>query len=59
MSPSIHFRHRNRANVEWADGHIEPREMASCADKNIYGVDSADMGLGWFEPIDNTPFDLE
>jgi len=59
MSPSIHFRHRTRANVGWADGHIEPREMANCDDKNIYGVDSADMKLGWFEPINNTSFDLE
>ncbi len=59
MSPSIHFRHRGRANVAWADGHIEPREMAKLDNKNVYGVDSADMKLGWFEPINNTPFDLE
>jgi len=59
MSPSIHFRHRGRANIGWADGHIEPREMAKFGDKNVYGVDSADMKLGWFEPINNTPFDLE
>ncbi len=59
MSPSIHFRHRGRANIGWADGHIEPREMAKFDDKNVYGVDSIDMKLGWFEPINNTPFDLE
>ena len=59
MSPSIHFRHRGRANIGWADGHLEPREMAKFGDKNVYGVDSADMKLGWFEPINNTPFDLE
>ena len=28
-------------------------------DSNVYGVDSADMQLGWFEPVDNTLFDLE
>lgn len=59
MSPSIHFRHRNRANIGWADGHVGPRRMARFDDKNVFGVDSADMKLGWFEPLDNTPFDLE
>jgi hypothetical protein len=26
---------------------------------NAYGVNSADMNLGWFEPINNTLFDLQ
>ena len=59
MSPSINFRHSGRANVGWADGHIGPREMAKFDNKNVYGVDSTDMKLGWFEPINNTLFDLE
>jgi len=59
MSPSIHFRHRDKANVGWADGHIEPRQMTEFSDKNAYGVNSADKDLGWFEPLDNTPFDLQ
>ena len=59
MSPSIHFRHRDRANVGWADGHIDPRRMARLDDKNAYGVHSAEMKLGWFDPIDNTLFDLQ
>ena len=58
-SPSIHFRHRNRANVGWVDGHISSEEMAPFEEENIYGVKSCDMMLGWFEPIDNTPFDLK
>jgi len=58
MSPSIHFRHREHANIGWTDGHIDSREMANYDGKNVYGVNSADMKLGWFEPIDNTPFDL-
>ena len=58
MSPSIHFRHRDRANIGWADGHIDPRKMAKFGDKNVYGVNSPDMKLGFFEPINNTPFDL-
>jgi prepilin-type processing-associated H-X9-DG protein len=59
LSPSIHFRHRNRANVGWADGHVEPRKLATFEDENVYGVDSAGMNLGWFDPVNNTPFDLE
>jgi prepilin-type N-terminal cleavage/methylation domain-containing protein/prepilin-type processing-associated H-X9-DG protein len=58
-SPSIHFRHRGKANVAWVDGHIDAREMADFDGINTYGVKSADMMLGWFEPIDNTPFDLK
>jgi len=59
MSPSIHFRHRARANIGWADGHVEPRKMAKVDGENVYGVDSVEMKLGWFEPVDNTPFDLK
>jgi len=59
LSPSIHFRHRRRANIGWADGHIDSRRMAGCDANNVYGVESAAMNLGWFEPVDNTPFDLQ
>jgi len=63
MSPSIHFRHRNQANIGWADGHVEPRRMVKADPKsdraNPYGVNSADMNLGWFEPLNNTQFDLQ
>jgi prepilin-type N-terminal cleavage/methylation domain-containing protein/prepilin-type processing-associated H-X9-DG protein len=59
MSPSIHFRHRNRTNVGWADGHIEPRQMAGSSGKNVYDAKPCDFKLGWFEPLDNTPFDLQ
>jgi len=58
-SPSIHFRHRGLANIGWADGHIEPRPMAPMNVNNLYGVASGGMNLGWFEPVDNTPFDLQ
>jgi prepilin-type N-terminal cleavage/methylation domain-containing protein/prepilin-type processing-associated H-X9-DG protein len=63
MSPSIHFRHRGQTNVGWVDGHIEPRRMVIADPKsdraNAYGVNSADLNLGWFEPINNTLFDLQ
>jgi prepilin-type processing-associated H-X9-DG protein len=59
MSPSIHFRHRGRANIAWADGHISARKMAEFKGLSAYEVDSAKLALGWLEPIDNTPFDLQ
>jgi prepilin-type processing-associated H-X9-DG protein len=59
LSPSIHFRHRGSANIGWADGHIDSQRIAESNGENVYGVESARMKLGWFEPIDNTLFDLE
>ena len=59
MSPSIHFRHMDQANVGWADGHIDWRRMAGAGDKNVYGVNPSNFKLGWFDPLNNTPFDLE
>lgn len=59
MSPSIHFRHNNHANIGWADGHAGRSPLKSSGSKNTYGVYSADMKLGWFEPVSNTLFDLE
>ncbi|UCG50290.1 MAG: prepilin-type N-terminal cleavage/methylation domain-containing protein [Phycisphaerales bacterium] len=59
MSPSIHFRHRRTANAGWADGHVETRRRAEFDRTNVFGADSAALRLGWFEPVDNTPFDLK
>jgi len=59
MSPSIHFRHKDQANVGWADGHIEPRQMAGSGEENVYGANPGDFKLGWFGPLDNSPFDLQ
>ena len=59
LSPSIHFRHRDWAKVEWADGHSDSQQMAGIDGTNVYDVDSAQMKLGWFEPINNTLFDLK
>ncbi len=59
MSPSINFRHGTRANIGWADSHVDSRQMAGYDGNNVYSIYSADMKLGWFRPKDNTPFDLE
>ena len=59
-SPSIHFRHRGRANVGWSDGHISGMRMSEAnTGENIYGDDSFSEKLGWFEPLDNSLFDLK
>ena len=55
-SPSIHFRHRDKANIGWSDGHVDSREMAEFYGINVYGVRSSDMMIGWLEPIDNSFF---
>ena len=59
MSPSIHFRHRDYANIGWADGHAGQCRLTNSGSKNTYGINSVDMKLGWFEPVNNTLFDLE
>ncbi len=58
LSPSIHFRHRDRTNVAWTDGHVGTESMAQFDKTNVYGVRSWTFELGWLEPADNTPFDL-
>jgi prepilin-type N-terminal cleavage/methylation domain-containing protein/prepilin-type processing-associated H-X9-DG protein len=58
-SPSIHFRHRGMTNVGWADGHIEPRKMAKIPTRQGYTAEMVGKNMGWFEPVDNTPFDLK
>jgi prepilin-type processing-associated H-X9-DG protein len=58
-SPSIHFRHYGSANVGWADGHVEAKPMAKPVLRDGYTAEMAKMNIGWFDPVDNTLFDLE
>jgi prepilin-type processing-associated H-X9-DG protein len=58
-SPSIHFRHRKQANIGWSDGHTSSKKITELDDENVYKVLSAKMKLGWFEPLNNSLFDLE
>ncbi|MEE9371039.1 MAG: type II secretion system protein [Sedimentisphaerales bacterium] len=57
--PSIHFRHRGCVNIGWSDGHCSWREKADYEGTSAYNEDFDRMNLGWFEPLDNTLFDLE
>ena len=58
-SPSIHFRHRGRANVGWGDGHVDSQIRTDYDKPNVYGVNSAEMDLGWFGSLNNRSFDLK
>jgi prepilin-type processing-associated H-X9-DG protein len=55
--PSIHFRHRGRANVAWADGHVSAEAMTFSNES--YGLTPAQVqaaGVGWFGPDSNALF---
>ena len=49
--PTIHFRHRGKANVAWCDGHVTSETLART------GGRWASHQLGWFGPDDNSLFD--
>jgi len=49
--PTIHFRHRGRANVAWCDGHVSAESIERS------GARGASHQLGWFGPDDNSLFD--
>ncbi len=49
--PSIHFRHRGRANVAWCDGRVTSEPLDRTDGR------SAAHALGWFGPDDNRLFD--
>ncbi len=56
-SPSIHFRHRNHANVAWADGHVTSELFTwTYPGLNVYGANNSLLHLGYFGPQDNSLF---
>ena len=55
-SPSIHFRHRGRANIAWADAHVSAEQFEWTYPTNIYGANNAAAHLGFFGPKDNRLF---
>ncbi|UCD28890.1 MAG: prepilin-type N-terminal cleavage/methylation domain-containing protein [Planctomycetota bacterium] len=60
-SASIQFRHRNKTNVAWADGHVDQQPMTFSRGPNAYRVHEHIIRaykIGWFGPKDNSLFDL-
>ncbi len=49
-TPSMHFRHSERTNVAWCDGHVGAEALAQVK------ADSRRWGLGWFGELDNAAF---
>jgi prepilin-type processing-associated H-X9-DG protein len=59
-SPSIHFRHRAKANLCWADGHVTLEPMSwTRREPNFYGTDNLALNLGFIGPQDNSWFDRD
>lgn len=57
-SPSIHFRHNEKANICWADGHVTLEAMSwTRPEPNFYGTDNIKLELGFIGPADNSWFD--
>ncbi|MCH7808513.1 MAG: prepilin-type N-terminal cleavage/methylation domain-containing protein [Planctomycetes bacterium] len=58
--PSIHFRHRNRVNVGWCDGHVDARTRTYTWSSGLYPTKPERFQIGWFgKRDDNSLFDLE
>jgi prepilin-type processing-associated H-X9-DG protein len=53
LEPAIHFRHQERANVVFVDGHVRALPRALYAETSaVYpGAAPAAHGLGWFGPV--------
>lgn len=50
--PSIHFRHRDRANVAWCDGHVSAEIMTV-----PYNAKVSAFNIGWFGEKNNDLYD--
>ncbi len=58
--PSMHFRHKGRANVSWLDGHASSHERTSTNWSGLYLTDPETLNIGWFGPDDsNALYDYE
>lgn len=58
--PSIHFRHRSRANVGWCDGHVDAQRRTFSWSSGLYPKPPDRYEIGWpGKTDDNSLFDLE
>lgn len=62
LDPSVHFRHQQRADVAFADGHVRSLSRALSAARSPAYPNAAPeaRGLGWFGPVEgDTYYDSE
>ena len=61
-NPTINFRHNNRCNVAWVDGHndLQPLSFSFnyATHSEVTGEEAEALGVGWFGPKSNELFDL-
>ncbi len=50
LSASVHFRHKERANVAWCDGHVSSEPYSKLDGGNVYGGNGSQWQIGWFGP---------
>ncbi len=59
---TIHFRHGGRANVAWADGHVDSQSRALSKpymyNPQVTAAVAGRMDIGWFGPDDTRLFEL-
>jgi prepilin-type N-terminal cleavage/methylation domain-containing protein/prepilin-type processing-associated H-X9-DG protein len=59
-SPDMHFRHADRANVNWVDGHVSSNKLAF-SHAHYQGASAGDclnlLKIGWFGADNNDLFD--
>jgi prepilin-type processing-associated H-X9-DG protein/prepilin-type N-terminal cleavage/methylation domain-containing protein len=56
LSPSVHFRHGDHANVAWCDGHVTAEWAAEYGGVNQYRGDATRAKIGWFGPREDNGY---
>jgi prepilin-type N-terminal cleavage/methylation domain-containing protein/prepilin-type processing-associated H-X9-DG protein len=56
LAPSVHFRHRDQANVAWCDGRVSSERWTRLGGRNSYGGEAQKHRIGWFGPEENNGY---
>jgi len=56
LQPSVHFRHRDHANVAWCDGHVTAEKPSALGGPSYYGGSNAKHKIGWLGPQEENGF---